>query len=65
MFPSPSSADNNGGDQPDRNVYERVWRDEDPNAMVYEQFHTILFKDIRQNDRIARCYGIDQELVDI
>ncbi|GLE03372.1 hypothetical protein PINS_up012262 [Pythium insidiosum] len=44
-----------------RNVYERIWRDEDANALVYEQFRTMLFREITSNDRIARYYRIHLE----
>jgi len=37
-----------------KTVYERVWRN--AGEEVYAQVSNMIFKDIRQNDRIARYY---------
>jgi hypothetical protein len=46
-------------------VYERIWRDSDPNALMYDKFPKMLFRDIARSYRIARYYNIKTELVDI
>jgi hypothetical protein len=48
-----------------RTVYERIWRDSDPNAIVYDNFRRMFFRDIARSDRIARFYNIETELVDL
>jgi hypothetical protein len=48
-----------------RNVYERIWSDTDENALVYDRFCTMMFRDITRNDRIARYYTLEHGLVDV
>jgi hypothetical protein len=46
-------------------VYERIWSDTDENALVYDRFCTMMFRDIARYDRIARYYTLEHGLVDV
>lgn len=48
-----------------KTVYEKIWRGDDrETVMVYEDFASMMFRDIESSDRIARYYHVDHAIID-